>query len=171
VTDFLAWKLQNDASFRLKGRTASSVIKLTNEWHVLMQKAKLGHTVEWKGMGVPDWEFEGRDKIWTVCELRNNKELMNEGRKQKHCVYSYVRWCVEGRSAIFSLRAFQKLPAYMSDGQTIWSKKCELTRVTIEATSTGDIVQVRGHLNRKANDDEKKIIRQWAGEKGLISRS
>src|SRR5439155_10635260 len=58
VTDFLAWKLRHDPAFRLKGRTISSVIRLTNEWHVLMQKARLGHSVEWKGLSLPDWECE-----------------------------------------------------------------------------------------------------------------
>src|SRR5262249_51347548 len=50
VTDFLAWKLRQDPAFSLRGRTVGSVVRLTSEWHVLMQKARLGQNVEWKGL-------------------------------------------------------------------------------------------------------------------------
>jgi hypothetical protein len=171
ITDFLAWKLRNDGAFSLKGRTLTSVIKLTNEWHVLMQKARLGHSVEWKGMGIPEWEFEARDKIWMVTELLNNKELLNEGRKQKHCVYSYVQACMQGRSAIFSMRAYRKVPAgYLEDGTIIWDRSFELTRITAEVNSHRMVVQVRGLLNRQPTDEEKTALRHWTGEKGLVLR-
>jgi hypothetical protein len=171
VTDFLAWKLRQDRAFSLKGRTVASVVKLTNEWHVLMQKAKLGHNVEWKGLELPDWEHVARDKTWAVVELRNNKELMNEGRKQKHCVYSYVQWCVAGRSAIFSLRGYHKRVVGCTDeGEILWDKTLEQTRVTIEVNSNRAVVQVRGPLNRQPTDEEKQILRQWAGDKGIILR-
>ncbi len=172
ITDFVTWKLRNDAVFSLRGRTVTSVIKLTNEWHVLMQKAKLGHSVEWKGLGIPDWEFEAKDRIWTVTELRNNKELLNEGRKQKHCVYSYVHACVGGRAAIFSLRAYRKLvAAYNEDGTPIWDRSFELDRITVEVNNNRMVVQVRGSLNRGATDEEKRLLRQWVGDHGLIART
>ena len=172
VTDFIAWRLREDQEFRLKGRTVSSVIKLTNEWHLLMQKAKLGHNIEWKGLGLTDWEFEDKDKIWKVFELRNNRDLMNEGRKQRHCVYSYVNGCVAGRSAIFSLRSYRKLAIGCTDeGQIHWDNTQEQTRVTIEVNGQRTVVQVRGVLNRLPNVEEKRVMRHWTGEKGLTMSS
>jgi hypothetical protein len=171
VTDFIAWKLRNERRFSLKGRTLSSVIRLTNEWHVLMQKAKLGTTVEWKGLGLPDWEHETKDRVWIVTELRDNKSLMNEGRKQRHCVYSYVSWCTAGHSAIFSLRCYPKIvDGYTEEGAVIWNKTLENSRVTVEVNRQREIVQVRGPLNRPPGDDEKKVLRFWTGEKGLVLR-
>jgi len=168
ITDFIAWKIRNDRSFHMQGRTITSVIKLTNQWHVQMQKAKLGIHVEWKGLQIPDWEFEAKNLIWTVTELRNNRDLINEGRKQKHCVYSYVHWCTSGRSAIFSMRAFRKIVSgYTDAGYLIWDRSQEQTRVTIEVNSQNAIVQVRGRLNRLATDEERGILRMWAGEKGI----
>lgn len=168
VTDFIAWKLRNEPTFRLAGRTVGSVIKLTNEWHHLMQKAKLGTSVEWNGLDITDWEWEARDCIWSVTQLRNNRDLMNEGRKQMHCVYSYVQWCISGHSAIFSLRSYRKRVAgYTEEGALIWDKTMELSRVTIEVNRQRDVVQVRGKLNCAAEPEEKKILRQWAGEKGI----
>jgi hypothetical protein len=123
-------------------------------------------------LGLPDWEFEARDRIWTVTELRNNRDLLNEGRKQRHCVYSYVHWCVAGRSAIFSLRGYRKrIAGYTDEGQLLWDKTEERTRITIEVNSQRAVVQVRGLLNRLPNEEEKRILRHWAGEYGLILRS
>jgi hypothetical protein len=170
IGDFLAWKLTNDRQFRLQGRTVASVIRLSNEWHLMMQKAKLGCDVEWKGMGHAPWLTETRAEVWEVVELRDNRDLMNEGRKQKHCVYSYVHWCVHGSSAIFSLRSYRKAIASVEeDGAIVWDKSTETRRVTIEVhPERGTVAQVRGPLNRMPTDEEKAILRQWAGDKGLI---
>ncbi len=174
ITDFLVWKLQNDPEFSLKGRTVASVIRLANEWHALIQKARLGHHIEWAGMEMPEWELEAKDHICTIVELRTNKALMDEGRKQRHCVYSYVHWCNSGRSAIFSLRCFRKVAVgYSPDGNIVWDNSLELDRrLTIEVNrQQGAIVLVGGLLNRAPTDDERTLVRHWAGEKGLTFRT
>jgi hypothetical protein len=151
---------------------AAGLPKLTNEWHWLMQKAKLGSEVERPGLGLPDWEMEATDRIWRVVELRNNRELINEGRKQKHCVYSYVPSCLSGRSAILSLRAFRKVATGCTeDGRKTWGGFTELGRATLEVSpSQQAIVQARGPLNGPLTDDERTALRQWAGETGLRLR-
>jgi hypothetical protein len=174
ITDFLAWKLQNDTEFTLKGRTVASVVRLANEWHALIQKARLGHHVEWAGMEIPDWEFVAKDRIWRMIELRTNKDLMAEGHKQKHCVYSYVHWCSSGRSSIFSLRSYRKIASgYTPEGDIVWDHSMELDqRVTIEVNrQQSAVVQVRGLLNRMPTDEERGVIRHWSGEKGLLFRT
>lgn len=168
VTDFVAYKLRNDPQFRLKGRTAASMVKLTDEWHLLMQRAKLGKHIQWAGLQVADWTYENKAEVWDVLELKDNKELVNEGRKQKHCVYSYVPRCVEGRSFIFSLRACRKLAAdYTEEGKPIWSREFETRRVTIEVNASRCIVQVRGPLNRPPSPEEQQVLRRWMGERGI----
>ena len=168
VTDFLAHKLRHDRQFRLQGRTASSVVKLSNEWHLQMQQAKLGKHIQWSGMGIADWVYEDKSEVWFVTELCYNKELVNEGRKQKHCVYSYVQRCVEGRSFIFSIRGCRKIAAdYTADGQPIWDRQFEMRRVTIEVSPSRTVVQVRGPLNRPPIPEEREVLRRWAGEKGI----
>lgn len=168
VTDFVTHKLRHDTRFRLKGRTASSVIKLSNEWHLQMQRAKLGKHVGWGGLGIADWQFEDKAEVWFVTELRDNKELVNEGRKQKHCVYSYVQRCVEGRSAIFSVRACRKIAAdYDTEGRPIWDREYETRRVTVEVSPSRTVVQARGPLNRAPLPEEREVLRRWAGEKGI----
>jgi hypothetical protein len=128
----------------------------------MMQKAKLGKNVEWPGKGADDWVYVDNRYVWVVKELRNNRELADEGKKQKHCVYSYVTSCVNSRSFIFSLRAYYKIPI----GEDEFEKGDEVTRVTIEVSSYDAVVQVRGNLNRPVMGIEKEILRRWAGEKG-----
>jgi hypothetical protein len=168
VTDFLAHKLRHDREFRMQGRTAASVVKLSNEWHLQMQRAKLGKHIQWHGLGIADWAYEDKNEVWFVTELRDNKELVNEGRKQKHCVYSYVQRCIEGRSCIFSMRACRKIAAdYDAAGKPIWDKEFETRRVTVEVGASRSVVQIRGPLNRAPIPEEKEVLRRWAGEKGI----
>lgn len=171
VTDFLAHKLRQGPQFRLKGRTASSVVKLSNEWHLQMQRAKLGRHIQWDGLRIADWVYEDKDEVWEVLELRDNKELVNEGRKQKHCVYSYVQRCAEGRCHIFSLRAYRKVAAdYDAEGSPIWDRTFETRRVTIEVSSSRSLIQVKGPLNRAPTPEEREVLRRWTGEKGLAGK-
>jgi hypothetical protein len=177
VTDFLAWKIDNDPSFSMKGRTAGSVVKLANEWHVLIQKAKLGIDIEWDGFNIPYWSVEimetpgQQPTLWEVLELRNNRELMNEGRKQKHCVYGYVHRCVEGRCSIFSLRQYRLgIVGVDDEGNAIKQKFDELTRVTVEVASDRSILQTKGALNRMPTTEEASALNQWAGVNGFTYR-
>lgn len=167
ITDFLQWKFQHDPEFSLKGRTIASVVALINEWQKEMQKAKLGSDIAWEGMGMKDWVYTTNHHVWVITELLNNKELLNEGRKQKHCVYSYVSSCASGYRHIFSLRGYWRILVEMKDGMPYYDKNSELTRVTIEVTNNSHISQVRGYLNRVIESFEMDIVRRWAGENGF----
>jgi len=168
VTDFIAWKLRHDPEFGLKGRTIGSVVRLCNEWHQHMQKAKLGSLVTWTGLGKATWQFVTEKAVWQGMELRSNRDLLAEGKKQKHCVYSYVQQCVGGRSFIFSIRgSIKAFSHYDEDGAVVWNALDELSRLTIEVNARGVIVQIRGQLNRPPSPEEMKIVRRWAGEIGF----
>src|SRR3569833_2799686 len=168
VIDFLAWKLRFDLDFSIKGRTVGSIVRLCDEWHVQMQKAKLGSAVVWPGTGKMPWQYVGDRIVWQAMELRSNKDLLAEGRKQRHCVYSYVQQCLAGRSFIFSLRGSTKAFAgYDADGKVIWDGVDEQTRLTVEVNARGVFVQIRGQLNRKAVPDEMAVLRRWSGELGF----
>jgi hypothetical protein len=47
VTDFVAWKLRNDVEFRFKGRTSTSMIGLSNEWHHSFINRRLPFVWRW----------------------------------------------------------------------------------------------------------------------------
>jgi hypothetical protein len=169
ITDFIDWKLRHEPEFRYKGRTVSSMIKLSNEWHAALQKAKLGSNVSWAGFMHEIWKHDEKDFTCEVVELTSNKLLYSEGRKQKHCVYSYVDRCANGHCSIFSFRVYKKfLQGVDADNKPIWDKGEEIKRLTIEVNiKDRNIVQVRGSLNRSAESDEKRILNLWAGAKGF----
>lgn len=168
VTDFVAWKLRNDVEFRFKGRTSTSMIGLSNEWHHMMQKAKLGKHVQWKSMNVKDWEYIDNHYIWQVQELCDNKELANEGRKQKHCVFSYVSACVSGTCHIFSMRGYYKKTIGVDDeGNSIYTPGDEQYRVTIEVRGGRSVVQARCSVNRMPDNHEAGMLKRWAAENGI----
>jgi hypothetical protein len=170
ITDFLAWKLADDAAFRLKGRTTASVTKLSNEWHIQIQKARYGRYLKWKGLGILPWQHVIKSSVFEAHELLDNRELLNEGRKQAHCVYSYVSWCETGRLTIFSLREYTKKysGSFTEFGEPVYDRSEELSRITIEVNQASrSIVQIRGRQNRRADDRQMKIIELWAAVTGL----
>ncbi len=171
ITDFAAWTLRNNREFRFKGRTVASMVALSNEWHIEIQKADIGKYTEWPGLGIPKWDYIEKAQEWEVVELLSNQAIVNEGRKQKHCVASYVNWCIDGYCSIFSLRCYShSMTHYDEDGVAVYNRLRELRRVTIEVGNNRTVRQIRGVLNRQPTDEEKLILRLWAGEKGLSIR-
>ena len=152
VTDFIKHKFA-DAAFSLKGRTLNSVKTLSNEWHVLVQKAQFGQKVSWAGIQNKIWvhEEEKQNIIWEIRELKSNHDLINEGRKLRHCIGGYVTSCLNGGCNIFSLRKY-----YFNTLNEIIKN-----RVTIEKRGK-ELVQVRGLMNRLPDKEEIRIIRKWA---------
>jgi len=97
---------------------------------------------------------------------------MNEGRKQKHCVYGYVQRCVEGRCSIFSLRQYTLgIVGVDDEGKPVKQKFDELTRVTVEVASDRSICQMKGVLNRMPTPEEASALNQWAGVNGFTYRA
>lgn len=169
LADFIRFKLTNDVEFRFKGRTVASMVDLTARWHVLLQKAKLGTTVEWEGLNYGIWEITEKQQRHRVVELLSNKDLMTEGRKLRHCVYSYAGWCAQGRTSIFSLRSYNlnKTGQLDDEGQPILHES-EFARATIEVSrSSMQVVQFRTLLNAAPNEEQRRLLNRWAGEKGL----
>ncbi len=171
ITDCVSWKLRNEPEFHMQGRTLGSVIRLTQEWHVEMQKAKLHRIIEWPGVQIRDWEFEAKEKLWTVVELHTNRELLYEGRAQRHCVFAYVQRCVAGGSAIFSMRAYPKVSGGEAIAQQLTGDtSTEITRVTIDVNAKREVVEARGPYNRPPTDEETRVLRRWARQMGLELR-
>jgi hypothetical protein len=170
VSRFIEWILRSDSSFRMKGRTASSMIKFANEWHRSLKAEKSFKFKTWQGMGLENWQYVTPNNVYDIIELKNNRDLLLEGRKQRHCVYDYVESCIDDESSIFSMRVSAavfngEFDQYM---RPVFCKLHESSRITIEVNrELMQIEQCRGHLNRSPNDDEKTVIKMWAREQGF----
>lgn len=155
VMDFLSVEGQ---TFSFKKRTWSSVLRLSNEWHKQYVESRgLEEVHEWKGFPIEDWEYYSKKEKtkFMVVQLRNSKDLLREGRKQRNCVGSYFQHCLRGTCFIFSLRKIEDID------QTL--KHC----VTIEVDKHRVVRQHKGPRNTNPSSLEYSIIHKWATEQGL----
>ncbi len=165
LTQFLDWKLSEDEPFYLKGRTPASVLKLAAEWRRLYRGNSYGTLIAWEGLGCRPWTRYLKTTICDIVELRTNRQLMDEGRKQRNCVFTYVSNCVSADSAIFSLRAHSGYVAMCDKNsqEPAMEKVNEIYRLTIEvAPQRREIVQIKARLNNSADDEQLKIVKDWA---------
>jgi hypothetical protein len=145
-----------DHTFSFKGRTYGSMRKLCHEWHRGIFSGQVREYRSW-APALPAWCTRLKAVGVRADELTSNRALAQEGRVQKHCVYTYTSLCLQGRSTIVSLRWF----AYGHETEL-------LDRLTIEVSvAHREIVQIRGKLNRCASEEEMKVVRLWASEVGL----
>ena len=150
----------------LRGRTFGSAMRLVKQWH-----RRLGHgrvhfaswpRSRWQGMVVPvaPKPDEPRRAEWTIVELLDSCELWREGRDMYHCVLSYARDCMAGRSSIWSLRHRWHDEAI---GRPV---------LTIEVRpGNGTIVQIRARANHRATGWPLRLVRRWAEREGLLLHS
>jgi len=142
----------------LKGRTVSSLTRMSNEWHRVMGRTKYtGNFEQWEGCGIPLWNFKFKDDptYWFIVEITDSRDLYTEGNKLRHCVGSYTHLCKEGRASIFSLR--KKM--YKEDNLMY---RC----VSIEVHA-GAIYQVRRRMNKPPTAEEASVIKRWARDNKL----
>lgn len=83
------------------------------------------------------------------------KNILNEGTELRHCVASYIRNILNGQTAILFMREVDKIDEPL---------------ITIEFKD-GAIIQAKGLLNRKPNEEEEKFIRRFADKFGIKVKS
>ena len=160
VVDGVATYRAEMPGFSMKGRNVETLIRDTHAWHKSLRQLrrqagggvgtesyKPDLTSKWKRSNVKPFSIsEGkneRKKIWHLAEITNAADLYDEGKSMGHCVYSYLRSCIDGKCSIFSLRVGN------------------VSMVTIEVRDMR-AVQIRGPRNRKPSDKEMSIINNWS---------
>jgi hypothetical protein len=157
--------------FSFSGRTMTSIIGLTNEWHAdiqreqeaLNQLAQAGRVRQprnrpnmpvpakrWDGIDVPPFKYESDGCVWTVSQLLTVQDLLNEGRKMKSCVSSYTYDCSSGKCSIFNVSCFY------TDSRLTESK------ATLEVSRDRSLVQAKGKCNIRVNAVIMNVITRWA---------
>ncbi len=156
ITDFVRAMIR-DPTFSFKARTFGSMRKLCQEWHQTVYRSQLVGAYRCWPAKLKPWEIKKDGIVIRADELTSSRVLSEEGQSQRHCVFSYIEMCVTGSRTIVSLRWYQ-----MNSGLSLQD------RLTIEVqTSTRQVVQIRGKLNRRATKEEMVAVRLWAGDQGL----
>ncbi|WP_400190460.1 PcfJ domain-containing protein [Hymenobacter sp. B81] len=142
--------------FSLKGRSMQSVLEQTAKWHRQLAKAahrqpdnEPAHSTTWEPLPVQDFAGGSKCKV-RITQLLSYWDLIDEGRALRHCVASYLGACQRGRSGIFSLTL---------DGSRA---------LTLEVQANRTVVQARGLLNRRLNEEELGWVQRWATDNRLL---
>jgi len=143
-------------NFTMRGRSSDSLLAQVESWHrQLGRSTQYAKDSRWQRWIVDDYTFvEGKSsgdtsRLWHIRELLSSKELVAEGRKQKHCVASYAASCLRGESAIFTMD--------MRD------REGERKLLTIEVGRKHRVLyQVRGKRNRFPTKAEALVVRRWS---------
>lgn len=178
LSDFVLEKLQENKKikkrhllFTFSGRTITSVIKLTNEWHESLRREetarqnqreayrrernrlneKPSYISKWDGMGLTHFRYETTECIWTIIELKTSQDLLNEGRKMKNCIASYANRCAAGDCAIFTV---EKLFPF--------NQQSEKTATLEVIPSKRTLIQAKGKCNSAVPLKTLSIIKRWA---------
>jgi hypothetical protein len=180
LSDFVLEKIQENKKikdgslhFTFSGRTITSVIKLTNEWHESLRReetarrnqrdafrrARDGNRInekllfpsKWDGMGITQFRYETDDCTWTVTELRTSQDLLNEGRKMKNCIASYADRCASGNCSIFTVERIFPVNQMIEKAATF---------EVIPSKRT--LVQAKGKCNSAVSLKTMNVIKRWA---------
>ncbi len=156
IADFIG-AAHDDESFSMRGRTLKSIRRLSLDWHRHAWGCRHFAYRNWEP-ALPLWETKRRGHIVRAVELSDSRALMDEGRKQKHCVATYAEACFRRDSRIASMRWFFPINGNLT----------ESARLTIEMLPRQkQVVQVCGRNNRSADTEEQAVVRKWASEVGL----
>ncbi|QDT38468.1 PcfJ domain-containing protein [Stratiformator vulcanicus] len=144
----------------MRGRTADAMLRQVADWHGRLAETGRIEFRDWPACGIAGFEWADdkadrrKPRYWTIRELLSTRELIDEGRRMRHCVATYDECCVCGDSAIFALEV-----------DTLGGIEKALT-IEVDLESR-EIVQARGKGNREPTERELFVVSKWARWTGL----
>ena len=155
ILDYLNYCRYEDELIMMKGRSFRTLIRDANRWHEQMAKADgPGQYAEWDSCRIDGIDLRKgtgeKKRVFRFEEITNSRDLYREGKVMQHCVFSYLKDCCRGRSAIYSLNVTDYLGV---------SKK--LATIEIEPT-TKRVVQAYGKFNQILNKESMYALKHWS---------
>jgi hypothetical protein len=160
--------VQSAPDFSMKGRTVTALLRQMTDWHNQVNRLNRNgkfdaNATKWTPVPISNFEHaegttEAKRKVYSIYQLTTAKALQTEGAALSHCVYSYTRSCMSGKTSIWS---------FAEEVQD------NVTRLlTLEMNNTERmIVQIRGKYNRYPTEQEMKVVDRWAAREYVkISR-
>lgn len=138
----------------MRGRTAESLLRHVEKWHGELARTVVAAKAWFRASGIRGLEAKtGKDGVWRIRELLSGAELIEEGRRMRHCVATYAESCAAGECSIWTMERQTR------DGLE--------KRQTIEVNRHGVIVQSRGCQNCLPTQGEFDVLRRWSRESSL----
>jgi hypothetical protein len=157
VIDFIHYaKVFADQDIELSGMTVSSLNRRIHDFH--LQQRKNAYLKQFEGKeiipsDIPNYTVDFGNVRYEIRQILSKNGLMEESEIMKHCVFSYVKHCVNGISFIFSMRSIE-------------ADRTEHL-LTLEIDRKRSLVQARGLQNRHPTDGEMQIVDLWLKENNL----
>jgi hypothetical protein len=157
VIDFIHYlKVFADQDMELSGMTVNSLNRRIHDFH--LQQRKNAYLKQFEGKeiipsDIPNYTVDFGNVRYEIRQILSKNGLMEESEIMKHCVFSYVKHCVNGISFIFSMRSIE-------------ADKTEHL-LTLEIDRKRSLVQARGLQNRHPTDGEMQIVDLWLKENDL----
>lgn len=143
-------------------RTAEALLRQVEAWHGDLRKQAGKEQRFWKSSGIRGLALRTGPKDdpagqthWTMRELLSSQELVEEGRRMRHCVSSYSGSCAAGRCSIWSLQ------------RRYGDETREEPMLTVEVDAKGVVTQARGRANRWPTEQETRVLDTWMSGAGL----
>jgi hypothetical protein len=144
----------------LPGRSLGSFVHRVRKWMDQSPSYRLRPRLRWAGTAIHGFRYVEPQKnpwsvrYWTIRELLDSQELIEEGRALHHCVASYAHQCARRETSIWSMSRHGSLESHRV-----------LTIEVIPATRT--IVRALGSCNGPPQRDARKMMQMWAQREGL----
>jgi len=155
-------RLPPQPNLSMARRTPESLLRQVEAWHGELRIVRANDKRFWKPSGVPGFAMRTgpRDRPeeqthWRLRELLSGQELIDDGRRLKHCVATYAASCARGACSIWSL---ERRRGGDERGESL---------LTVEIDAKGVMMQARGLRNRWPTDQERGVLAAWMREAGL----
>lgn len=151
--------------FSMRGRQGQTLLQLVENWHRELARTELRRgkgrkamdaiycKSGWKSLTDTEKLNDAESSKWQFVEILTEIDLHDEGRKMRHCIYSFHARVSTGRCSIWSLRTTRK------GGPHHGKIKHHLT---IEVSSTGRVNEARGYGNALPIGRGEYLLRKWA---------
>ena len=116
--------------------------------------------LRWSKTGIGGFRFiepqqnQWSMRCWTIRELADSGELIDEGNELHHCVATYAESCAKRTTSIWSLRCHGSLESHRV--------------LTIEVLpTTRMIITALGKCNSDPKPDARSVMEKWAEQERL----
>jgi hypothetical protein len=147
------------------GPKPHELLQKVKQWRTEPLAARRSTSLKWKrsdmsGLEHLDERSDYYSCKWTIRELLDGNQLLDEGRAMRHCVGRYSSKCMKGRASIWSMAR--------SDYRE--QNRRELT-IEVDPIKRA-IVQARGMRDARPRPEARRIMLLWAEQEGLkVARS
>lgn len=143
--------------YTLKGRTLASLHRDMDAWHNLQEFEVTRDSLKerWAPLNLDAFTIKKGDDHYRIEELNTGIALLKEGRRMKHCVFSYLNSCVSHETHIFSLKK------KMAQGYKHLA--------TIEVQN-GNVVQAHSAYNGPLSELQGEIVGAWEKRLEMITK-